>query len=260
MKQRQWSSIRPRCFQREPLIVCSPNGSRAFTLIELLVVIAIIAILAGMLLPALSKAKNQAQSALCRSNVKQQSLATFLYVDDNNDQLPFAWWYNAGNDDANKNNYQTLIVSYIKSSAFRAGTATTNSDFAQSVFRCPTRLLENHWRQYRNYPGTGNPWKISYAMNQYVLMSFPPLVTSPRTAKLTSVPKPADTFLIADVSKDLNHPAIIILGKESDGSYDVGYRHGSKYPLGKANLAYMAVHAPSFSALPPNGIFMEFKK
>src|SRR5439155_1832550 len=260
MKQRQWSSITPRCFQREPLIVCSPNGARAFTLIELLVVIAIIAILAGMLLPALSKAKNQAQSALCRSNVKQQSLATFLYVDDNNDQLPFAWWYNAANDDANKNNYQTLIVSYIKSSAFRAGTATTNSDFAQSVFRCPTRLLENHWRQYRNYPGTGNPWKISYAMNQYVLMSFPPLVTSPKTAKLTSVPNPAQTFLIADVSKDLNHPAIISLGRESDGTYDVGYRHGRAYPAGRANLASMDSHISSFSLKQTNGIIMEFKK
>src|SRR6266536_192952 len=149
-----------RCFGRP----CDP--ARGFTLIELLVVIAIIAILAGLLLPALSRAKQQAQTTLCRSNVKQQSLATFLYVDDNNDQLPFAWWYNAANDDANKNNYQTLIVAYIKSSVFQAGTATTNSDFARNVFRCPTRQLENHWRQFRNYPGTGNPWKISYAMNQ----------------------------------------------------------------------------------------------
>jgi len=260
MKQCQWSLIRPTFSQSEPGIARSPNGSAAFTLIELLVVIAIIAILASMLLPALSKAKLQAQSALCRSNVKQQGLATFLYVDDNNDQLPFAWWYNAANDDANKNNYQTLIVNYIKSSAFRAGTATTNSDFAQNVFRCPARLLENHWRQFRNYSGTGNPWKISYAMNQYVLLSFPPSVTSPKTAKLTSVPRPTDTFLIADVSKDLNHPAITILGKESDGSYDVGYRHGSKYPLGKANLSAMDGHVTAFSALHTSGIIMEFKK
>ena len=78
-------------------------------------------------------------------------------------------------------------------------------------------------------------------MNQYTLLSYPPAVTSPRTAKLTSVPNPAQTFMIADVSKDLNHPAIIILGKESDGSYDVGYRHGTRYPLGRANLAFMDI-------------------
>ena len=74
-----------------------PDERLAFTLIELLVVIAIIAILAAMLLPALSQAKEMGRRAACTNNTKQLSLALQMYVDESEGRFPTRsvstnWW------------------------------------------------------------------------------------------------------------------------------------------------------------------------
>lgn len=84
----------PRTYRIMKTTKKSPNRWQlgGFTLIELLVVIAIIAILASLLLPALSKAKDKSQSTVDLNNVKQVMLAMSMYVTDNNDAMPHPTW------------------------------------------------------------------------------------------------------------------------------------------------------------------------
>jgi len=224
-----------------------------------LVVIAIIAILAALLLPALAKAKERANGISCKSNLKQMGLAGVMYGDDNEGAMPFAWWYNAASDDANSNNFHVLLTPYVKRAAFQAGTTTDDSEFAKNVFRCPTRMKEQLDNPAIPPPppyNTKNPWRISYAMNQFTVVEY----HSPKTMKFTTVGRPVDTFFIGDVSYDLNHPGMwiwsyfaIFGGKPC---YQGGYKHGDAYPRGSMNMLMVDGHVQNRTLRQTNDLVM----
>ena len=133
----------------------NPARIRAFTLIELLVVIAIVAILAGLLLPGLAKAKESGRAAVCGSNARQLGLAAQLYANDFRGKLPsFRNWLSVKVGDLSTGTLYPLVES-------------------KKVFLCPTDQAELATKRRIVVPASAGPGPgghvakrdYSYAMN-----------------------------------------------------------------------------------------------
>ena len=223
---------------------CRSNG---FTLIELLVVVAIIAILAAMLLPALSRAREKARQAKCISNLKQLSLACLMYVNDNNEYFPAALYYDSN---GTPTWWYPILLPYLTNSSLPATISAFTTFIAKnssSVYTCPSQTPPS-------------PAGVDYALSgSSVWYTGTPILGEGVTCdKLSRIPSPSNTCLLGDgITNSQHYPCGGTLGADWSATTGVleylqqaAIRHGGDgITTGIVNFAFCDGHAASIQFL-----------
>ena len=194
-----------------------PVGGVGFSRIELLVVIAIIAVLAGMLLPALARTKAKGRAAQCVSQMRQIAYAIRFYADDNNDEFPRSLHSAFAHG-------QLPWGRAVASSLGATGTSYTN--LFRGVYRCPADKRATPWSYGQNVYFELNPDADDY-------------VGRPTTwRRLAAIPRPAATILHAENASAADHIMAHFWMSPADATDVDTKRHG-----GRAHVTFVDGHA-----------------